>query len=133
MLMNAVAVSLGSQYGGFAEGEGMLRDEGGHLVLEYQIKEALFGGVLKSHVHDVRIPRDTISSATLRKTWLGLKTELVIQTTTMRPIAEIPGMSRGQLVLGVAESDRPAAEKLIADLNLPASSSKPAGNDTGLD
>jgi len=132
--MNVVAVSLGSQYGGLAEGDGMLRDEGDHLVLEYQIKEALFGGVLKSHVREARIPRDTISSVILRRTWLGLKTELVIQTTRMTPVAEIPGMSRGQLILGVEAKDRLAAEKLVSDLGLPISSSaKPDPGDMGLD
>jgi hypothetical protein len=132
--MNVVAVSLGSQYGGLAEGDGILRDEGDHLVLEYQIKEALFGGVLKSHVRQARIPRDTISSAILRKTWLGLETELVTQTTRMAPVADVPGMSQGQLVLGVEAKDRPAAEKLVADLCLPdPSSAKPAWGDTSLD
>jgi hypothetical protein len=132
--MNAVAVSLGSQYGGLAECEGLLHDEGDHLVLEYQIKEAVFGGILKSDVREARIPRDTISSVMLRKTWLGLKTELVIQTTRMAPVGDVPGMSQGQLVLGVSEKDRPAAEKFVADLRLPdPSAAKPARDDTGLD
>lgn len=132
--MNAVAVSLGSQYGGLAECEGLLRDEGDHLVLEYQIKEAIFGGVLKSDVREARIPRDTISSVTLRKTWLGFKTELLIQTTRMGPVGDVPGMSQGQLILGIAEKDRPSAEKFVADLRLPdPSTAKPAREDAGLD
>jgi len=71
---------------------------------------------------------------TLQKTWLGLKTELVIQTTRMEPLADVPGMSQGRLVLEVAKRDRPAAEKLVADLRLPGPlSTKPARLDTGLD
>jgi len=112
----------------------MLRDEGDHLVLEYQSKEAVVGGMLKSNVREARIPSDILSSVTLRKTWLGLKTELVIQTTRMEPVADVPGMSRGRLVLGVAKTDRPAAEKIVADLRLPGPlSAKPARSDTSLD
>jgi hypothetical protein len=132
--MNAVPVWLGYQYGGLAECKGLLRDEGDHLVLEHQSKEAFVGDMLRSNVRVARIPRDILSSVTLRKTWLGLKTELVIQTTRLEPVADVPWMSQGRLVLGVAKTDRPAAEKLVADLRLPGpSSAKPDRGDTGLD
>jgi hypothetical protein len=132
--MNAVPVSLGYQYGGLAYSDGILRDEGDHLVLEYQTKEAVVGDMLKSSVREARIPRDVLSSVTLRHTWLGLKTELVIQTTRMEFVANVPGMTRGQLVLGVARRDRPAAEKLVADLRLPGPvSAKPAQFDSALE
>jgi hypothetical protein len=132
--MNAVPVWVGYQYGGLAECAGLLRDEGDSLVLEYQIKESFIGDLLRSKVREARIPRETLSSVTLRKTWLGLKTELVIQTTRMEPVADVPGMSQGKLVLVVAETDRPAAERLIADLRLPdAVSAKPAPVDADLD
>ena len=131
--MIVVPVRLGYQYGGLAVCEGMLRDEGDHLVLEYQSKEALVGGMLKSNVREVRIPRDILSSVTLRKTWLGLKTELVIQTTRMVPLADLPGMSQGQLALEIARRDRQSAEKLVADIRLPGPlSAKPTRSDTNL-
>jgi hypothetical protein len=133
-LMNVVPVWVGYQYGGLAEVEGMLRDEGDHLVLEYQSKEALVGGMLKSIVRQACIPRDILSSVTLQKTLLGLKTKLVIQTTRLEPVADVPGASQGRLVLQVAKRDRPAAEKLVADLRLPDPASvKPAQFDTGLE
>jgi hypothetical protein len=132
--MHVVPVSLGEQFGGLAQCEGMLRYEGEHLILEYQSKEALFGGVLKSKVQEARIPRDIVSSVTLEKTWLGLKAELVIQTTRMAPVGNVPGMSKGRLVLGVAVRDRPAAEQLVADFGLPGGvAAKSAAFDTGLE
>jgi hypothetical protein len=112
----------------------MLRDENDHLVLEYQSKEAVFGGVLKSNVTEARIPLELLSSVTLQKSWLGLKTELVIQAWKMEPVAEVPGMSQGRLVLGVAMRDRPAAEKLVAGLRIPGTpADKPAMFDSGLE
>ena len=74
--------------------------------------------------------RDKLSAVTLRTTWLGFKTELIIQTTTMEPVADVPGMSRGQIVLAVARKDRPAAERLVADLHL--SADKPVWADRDL-
>jgi hypothetical protein len=112
----------------------MLRYEGEHLILEYQSKEALFGGVLKSKVQEAHIPLDIVSSLALEKTWLGLKTALVIQTTRMAPVDNVPGMSKGRLVLGIATRDRPAAEQLVAALGLSGSlAAKPAALDTGLE
>jgi hypothetical protein len=132
--MNAVPVWMGYQYGGLAECVGLLRDEGDHVVLEYQTKEAFVGDMFRSNVREARIPRDILSSVTLRKIWLGLKTELVIQTTRMEPVADVPGMSQGRLVLGIANGDRSAAEKLVADLRLPGPSpAKAARVNRGLD
>jgi len=116
--MNAVPVWLGYQYGGLAECTGLLRDGGDDLVLEYQSKEALIGDMLRSSVRHARIPSHLICSMVLKKPWLGLKTQLVIRTTTMGPLADVPGMSGGMLVLGVAKTDRLAAEQLVADFSM---------------
>src|SRR3954451_20680586 len=102
--MNAVPVSLGYPYGGFAEGHGLLRDEGDHLVLEYQLQDA-FIGALKSEVRRARIPRDLLVSVTMKRTWLGLGAELVIQTSQMEQVADVPGMTQGRLALGIARRD----------------------------
>src|SRR5208283_3013957 len=118
MPMSVVPVSLGSHYRGLAESSGLLRDVGGDLILEYQSRDAVVG-ILKSEVRQARIPRDLIASLTIETGWFGIGAKVVIQTTSMQPIADVPGMSQGRLVLGVAQKDRPAAERLIADLNLP--------------
>ncbi len=113
--MNTLPVWLGYQYGGLAQCSGLLRDEGDDLVLEYQTKEALIGDMIRSSVKQARIPRDLIASMVLKKPWLGLKTQLVIRMTSMAPLADVPRMSKGELVLDVAKNDREAAERLVAD------------------
>ena len=129
--MNAVPVWLGYQYGGLAECSGLLRDEGDDLVLEYQSKEALIGDMLRSSVRQARIPRELLASIVLKKTWLGFKTQLVIRTTTLAPLANVPGMDKGVLVLQVAKNDREAAERLLADFGVPSTAAaKPAGLDS---
>ncbi len=71
---------------------------------------------------------------TIQKGWFGFGTKVVIQTTRMQPVAGIPGMTQGRLVLGVAQKDLLAAERLVADLRLDDSPSpKPAPLETGLD
>jgi len=131
--MSVVPVSLGSHYQGFAESSGLLRDDGGDLVLEYQSQDAVVG-ILKSDVREARIPRDMISSVTIETGWFGLGVKVVIQTTSMQPIADVPGMNQGRLVLGIARKDRPAADRLITGLNLPGPFfGKGARVDTGLE
>ncbi|MGO9464461.1 MAG: hypothetical protein ACLQIB_46875 [Isosphaeraceae bacterium] len=131
--MSVVPVALPSHYQGLAESSGLLRDDGGDLVLEYQSKDAVVG-ILKSGVRQARIPRDMIASVAIEIGWFGLGTKVVIQTTSMQPIADVPGMDRGRLVLGVARKDRASAERLAAALSLPGpDSGKPAQFDTGLE
>ena len=54
----------------------------------------------------------------LRQTWLGAKNEIVIQATRLEPLAAVPGMSQGRLVLAVDLADTAAAQKLVSDLGL---------------
>jgi hypothetical protein len=71
---------------------------------------------------------------TIRNSWLGLETEMVIQTKRMEPVAGLPGMCRRRVVLGVAKRDRPVVEKLVADLHRPSTlSAKPARFEAELD
>ncbi len=131
--MSVVPVSLGCHYQGLAKSSGLLRDDGGDLVLEYQSQDAVVG-ILKSGVRQARIPRDLIAFVTIEKGWFGLGTKVVIQTTSMQPVADVPGMDRGRLVLGIASKDRPAAEQLVADLGLTGTcSGKAAQVNTGLE
>ena len=131
--MSAVPVSLGYLYEGMAECDGLLRIEEADLVLEYQSKDALVG-IVKSDVHETRIPRELLASVRIEKGVFGFGTKVVIQTARMQAVADVPGMTKGRLVLGVARKDVPAAKKLVADLGLlDPTSVKPARIDTGLD
>ena len=51
--MNAVPIDLGDVYEGFASGHGLIRDEGDHICLEFQVQDAVVG-LIKSGIKQVR-------------------------------------------------------------------------------
>jgi hypothetical protein len=116
--MNAVPFKYDELYGGLADCQGLIRLDGKDLCLEFQVKDSIVG-VLKSDVKQVRIPIRELSAVRLERSWFGLVTRLAIQANRLEPVQEIPGINQGRLVLGVARRDRPAAERLVAELALP--------------
>ena len=106
--MRPLSVSIGLPSAlPLAKCQGLLRIEDGDLVLEYQTTDAVVG-ILKSQVREVRIPRDMLSSVTIRKEGLfGFGTKVVIHATRLQPVpgTDIPGMTQGRLVLDVARED----------------------------
>ncbi len=117
--MNTVPFEFGEMYQGFASGHGLIRAEDQHLCLEFQVQDALVVGLVKSDITQLRIPIDDLASVTLVTSWFGLYMDMVIQVARMETVKDIPGMTQGRLELGIARRDRPAAAKLVADLQFP--------------
>lgn len=102
-------------YGGFGKCHGLLKDDGDHLVLEYQIEDTI-ASVLKSKVTSVRIPTDKLLSVELTKGWFGarwLGTKIVIQATSLDAVKDVPGMNNGRLDLSIAPRDVENAELFL--------------------
>ena len=117
--MNSVPFTLSELYGGLATCEGLLRDEGKEIALEFQIKDAV-AGFIKSGVREVRVPLKDLVSVTLTKGWLGtswLGVKIVIQTARMELLKDVPGASQGRIELHIARKDRDLAERFVADLH----------------
>lgn len=117
--MNTVPFTLDNLWAGIGKGEGLLRDEGTHLCLEYQLKDNLLG-ILKGGFRQVRVPLQDLVSVKLTKGWFGQKwagVTIVIQAARMDVLQELPGASQGRIELGIAAKDHAAAEKLVADLH----------------
>jgi hypothetical protein len=115
--MNVVPFELGALYGNFASGHGLLRIEDNQLCLEFQVRDNLVG-IWKSSVRQVRIPRADLASVTLECGWFGFCNSLVIQVTRMEAVQDVPGMSKGRVILKIARKDRAAAERLITALEI---------------
>lgn len=112
--MNALPFRFTDLYAGLAEGSGLIHDEGTHLCLEFEVKDAL-AGILKSGVKHVRIPTSDIVSVNISQGWVN--TTLVIQTAKLESVQDVPGMNQGRIVLKIARKDREAAEQFVAALH----------------
>ena len=116
--MNAVPFRL-DVYAGFGKCEGILREEQGQLVIEYQSRDALAGG-LKTDVKAIRVPLKDLASVTITKGWLGtswMGVKIELQGVRMETLKDVPGMCQGKVVLGIARKDRDAAERFVAGLH----------------
>src|SRR5687768_16498054 len=104
--MGALPFTFDEVYHGLATCQELIRNEGDHLAVEYQVEDAIVG-VLRSGVKETRIPLANIAGIELRKTWFGLCSDLVLQLDRMEPVENVPGMKQGRLTLAVARADRP--------------------------
>jgi len=119
--MNVVPfkTETGGFYDFFAEGRGLLKDEGDCLTLEVQQQDVWFG-VLKSAVQSIRVPVDDVVSLDLTNGWLGtnwLGAGLVLQTSNVELLGELPAATQGRLRLKIARKDIEAAELFVEDFH----------------
>jgi hypothetical protein len=118
--MDTVRFTLSDVFAGFGEGHGLLRNEGSHLCLEYQVQDGIVG-MLKSEVRQVRIPIEDVSSVTLTKGWFGMNwwgVKIVIQGTNMEAFEDVPGASGGRVELSISGKDHEAAENFVYRLHI---------------
>ena len=116
-MANAVPFTL-EIYGGFGKCEGLLRDDGEAIMLEFQMMDN-FAGVIKTDVRRARIPLKDLVSVTLVKGWLGtswLGLKIVLQAASMEALQDVPNMSQGRVELSIARKNREAAEQFVAGL-----------------
>ena len=109
----------GGFYDFLAESRGLLKDEGDYLTLEVQQQDVWFG-ILKSAVQSIRIPVSEVVSLGLTKGWLGaysLCGKLVLQTTNVELLSELPAASQGRVRLTIARKDIEAAELFVEDFH----------------
>jgi hypothetical protein len=119
--VNVVPFKL--QTGGFydfvAEGRGLLKDDGDYLTIEVQ-QQDLWLGIFKSAVQSIRIPVNEVVSLQLAKGWLGaysLCVPLVLQTSNVELLSELPAASQGRVRLKIARKDIEAAELFVEDFH----------------
>lgn len=103
--------SIPKVYAGFAEAFGIARFDGRHVSLEFEVKNGI-AGVIKSELKDAAIPVEDIVSIVFQP---GIfRHKVAIQTDYLRSVAEVPGVSRGKILLSIDRADREAAERFVA-------------------
>lgn len=116
--MNSVPFSL-DIFGGLGRCEGILRDEGSYLAVEFQNADAL-AGIIKSDVKVIRVALRDLQSVTLTKGWLGMGfagVKIILNAGKMETLKDIPGMVQGKVALSISRKNREAAEQLVAGLH----------------
>jgi hypothetical protein len=111
--MNTVPFSV-ELYGGLGQCDGLVRDDGKFLALEFQVKDSI-AGLVRSNLREVRVPLQDLVSVTLRRGWLG--TKIIVQAAHLETLKDVPGMNQGRIELSVARKDRHAAERLVDGLH----------------
>jgi len=114
-LNQSVPVTLQHSWGGFANNSGLLRFEGGTLVLEFETKDGVLE-VLKSGVKRVTLPLTEVDACRWKPGWFGGKIELSVRS--MSALEGIAGASQGRVMLGVSRKDRDKALGLVANVEL---------------
>ncbi len=114
-LNQSVPVTLQHSWGGFANNSGLLRFEGGTLVLEFETKDGVLE-VLKSGVKRVALPLTEVDACRWKPGWFGGKIELSVRS--LSALDGIAGASQGREKLGVSRKDRDRALGLVANVEL---------------
>jgi hypothetical protein len=105
--------SIPGLYRGLGACHGLLRDEGTHLCLEFQVQDNLLG-IVRTGPTTVRIPIKDLQSVELQKGWFS--TTLVLQAGSLQAVGQVPGSRQGKIELVIDKRDRPLAEEMVAGL-----------------
>lgn len=93
----------------FMEHMGLVRLDGGELIIEYQSKDA-FIGAFESGVKVVPLPLDLISAVKFKRGMFGAN--LIIQARDMKSLEGLPSVTQGRIRLQFKRKVRDEAEQL---------------------
>ncbi|MEM7659062.1 MAG: hypothetical protein AAF399_23270 [Bacteroidota bacterium] len=103
-------------YGGFAKAQGMLRVEQDALGIEFQVKDSITGGLIKSKLKDIRLTFDQVESVEYKQN--VFVASFRIRLLSLQIAKDIPVSDKGILKLKIARSERKKAKEIISNINL---------------
>jgi len=109
--MKSLPFSIPHLFWGFGECHGLLRDEGTHLCLEYQVKI----GAFRTRPKTVRVPIKELETVELQKGWFG-NTTVTLRASSLQAIGQVPGSRQGKLELRIDGKDKKLAEEIVSGL-----------------
>jgi hypothetical protein len=115
--MESVPFSIADVYGGLADCQGIVSATESCLVLEFETRDSVFG-VLKSGVKSVEIPFSELESVTYEKRLFSALIRICVRR--LSTVADIPGLSNGEIKLKVARKNRSKAKLFASSVNLHA-------------
>lgn len=100
-------------WGSFAEANGIAEIKDDVLVLEYEMRDSIFGA-LKSKVREELVPLDDIAGVRLQRGMWSAK--LSLQGRRLSTFANVPTATGGEVTLVFKRENRDAAERLAREL-----------------
>ena len=100
--------------------EGMVSWDGVEIKIEFRTADGVFG-LLKTKLHEVKIPVDGVNEIELRfrSMWFGQREHfLFIRVAEMGRASEIPTFKEGEILLPIAERHVQAATELVSAVRL---------------
>ena len=119
--MYSIPFSFPDAYSGFAEADGVARFDGHCLILEYQIKDAVFG-MVKSEVKKVIIPVGEIAAIKFKRS--TFRATIDLRTHCIEIVEEIPGQKGGEFMLSLKRKHREEGEEFASALRLGVSEAR---------
>lgn len=108
-------------YGGLAKATGLISLSDTALILEFEIREELFGA-LKSSVKEIEIHFLDIECLELKKRLFWPK--LIIKTTKLRSLKEVPGSHQCEVKLKIPRKNFDDAKNLASVVNMKVSEAR---------
>jgi hypothetical protein len=109
-------VTIDDLYGGFVVMNGLLRLEKDSLIVEYQTKDNILGGVFKSQPKEARIPLRNLSEVIFKKNWFSAS--LLLKAYSLTDLAHFPNAEDGMAKFKIKRKHRNDAANLASSLNL---------------
>lgn len=111
-----VPFSIEDLYGGFAKASGLLRLDGPHVMMEFQVEENLLGGLFKGKPQVYRIPVSALDSVEFKKSWFV--TRLILRVVRLHDLEGVPGAKEGEVKLKIRKQDRERAAEIVSQINI---------------
>lgn len=102
-------------YSGLAKVQGILRAEKDRLILEYQVKDNLFG-VIKSNPKKLNIPYEELAEVNYKLNWFVSRFRLHVNS--MKVLGEFPVGKEGVISLRITRKQKQTAKELASYINL---------------
>ena len=119
--MYSIPFTFPDTYGGLAEADGIARFDGHSLILEFQVKDAVFG-LVKSEVKEVMLPIDEIANIDFKRG--KFRGQITIRTHSVSAVEEIPEQKGGEFVISIKRKHRDEGEEFASAVRLRVSEAK---------
>ena len=121
MTASSVPFEIPNVNHGFIEVTGLLRINTEGILLEYHKKDPL-GGLIHSSLEEVHLTWNKIEKVEFKRGFFSAK--LIITGTSMKALAELPGVEQGKLTIKVKRKDRDDLHHLSSRVRLELSDMK---------